>query len=345
MKKILPITLALIVALSLMITAVAEEDTYSVRIAYGPGLCHAALHVAIEKGFFDEVGLNYTLKPMDISLIPDAAATNTIDASQGMVGKWGIPLENGLGIQIVTGLHKGCSRIVVRADSGINTIADLKGKRIGVPALADPVVITFRRSLAFAGLGYKEGNLDAEFVVFNSADLANALTQGAIDAYAGGDPAIAITSEEFGFKTLLNVALDEPFVNEYCCIGFVTNEFADAHPTLAAKYVAALNKAAQWVHDNPLETAQLQIDKEYIPKSDDQTAQDNAAYLTEYDFRPSIQGGYDAILNVLYALKGIELLKPETDYLELANASFTAYGETIENDADQLEVHINGLLN
>ncbi|MDR2505010.1 MAG: ABC transporter substrate-binding protein [Oscillospiraceae bacterium] len=336
------ITALLLAALCIPAVSAAEAaavDDYVVRVAYGPGLCHAALHAAIENGFFDEEeGFNYVLIPLDISLIPDAAATGTIDASQGMVGKWGVPLENGLGIQITNGIHRGCSKIVVRADSDVNSIADLQGKKIGVPALSDPIVLTFRRALAEVGLDYGADSRDVEFAVFPSADLANALNQGFIDAYAGGDPAITITSEEYGFRTLLDTALDEPFGHEYCCVGFVSNDLARNHPTLAAKYVNALLKGGQYVKDHPLETAAFQLEKEYIVGG---TPEENVKYLLDYDYKPSVQGGYDALLNVLIALKDVGVLKAATDPIELTNASFTAYGAEITRvyTPDEYEAH------
>ena len=51
----------------------------------------------------------------------------------GLIGKMLQPLENGLPIKFTTGLHTGCTKLLVPSSSNIKSIADLKGKKIGVP--------------------------------------------------------------------------------------------------------------------------------------------------------------------------------------------------------------------
>ena len=45
------------------------------------------------------------------------------------IGKLLQPIENGLPIKFTTGLHTGCTKLLVPGDSDIKSIADLKGKR------------------------------------------------------------------------------------------------------------------------------------------------------------------------------------------------------------------------
>ena len=47
----------------------------------------------------------------------------------GLIGKMLQPLENGLPIKFTTGLHTGCTKLLVPGGSNIKSIADLKGRR------------------------------------------------------------------------------------------------------------------------------------------------------------------------------------------------------------------------
>jgi NitT/TauT family transport system substrate-binding protein len=293
-------------------------DDYAVKIAYGASLCHAPLHVAIEKGFFESEGLKFEAAQYDTAATAEAAATGHIDAGYGLVGKFAQPIENGLPIQLVAGIHTGCIKILTRGDSPISSVAGLKGKKIGVASLADSPALITRRALSAQGIGVASDNLEVDFVVFNNADLPQALANGAIDAYAASDPAASVAQDKNGLKQLLSTATDEPFASEYCCVTFVTSKFAREHPGLAEKYTRAVMRASLWVEQNPEEAARIQTEKNYVAGD----ADFNAKILASYNYRPSTQGGYDALKNTYAALREIGILKKGTDTEALLKKSY-----------------------
>lgn len=324
MKKFLFVIFAFMFAVApgIQIKAhAASEDDYVVKIAYAGSLCHAPLHVAIEKGYFEAEGLKFEATQMDSALIAESAASGRIDASQGLIGKFVQPLENGLPIQITAGLHSGCIKIVTGKDSELGKVADLKGKKIGVASLADSPALIAKRALAAAGIGVTPDKLEAEFIVFPAADLPTALANGAIDAYAANDPAVSIAIKERELKVLLDTAVDPQFKDEYCCVLFVTDKFAQDHPTLAAKYTKAVMNASRWIEENAAEAASVQQTKPYVAGDVDF----NATLLSSYNFNPSVQGGYDALSANVDALREIGILKADTDKDELVKGSFTFY--------------------
>ena len=65
--------------------------------------------------------------------LPAMLASGQLDANQMMLASLGVLLNSGFDIRVALGLHKGCLVIVVPADSKIESVKDLKGKRIGVP--------------------------------------------------------------------------------------------------------------------------------------------------------------------------------------------------------------------
>ena len=180
----------------------------------------------------------------------------------GPTGKLLQPIENGLPIKFTTGLHTGCTKLLVPGDSDIKSIADLKGKKIGVPGLADAATVVSKRSLSAAGIGVTEQNMEVEFSVYSRNDLPQALENGAVDAIALGDPTASIAEEQYGLTALIDTATDPKYKDEYCCNAFVTSKLAAENPKAAAAFTRAVQKASQWVQENPDETAKIIVDKQ-----------------------------------------------------------------------------------
>ena len=68
-------------------------------------------------------------------------------------------------------------------------------------------------------------------------------------------------------------------------------------------------KAAAWVDDNPYEAAQFLIEKEYL-SGDPQVFGD---ILASYEFTPSVQGGYEAVVKNVNEFVQIGLLDANTE--------------------------------
>ena len=117
--------------------------------------------------------------------------------------------------------------VVVAKDAAISKPEDLKGKKIGVPGLADAATVVSKRSLSAAGIGVTDQNMEVEFSVYSRNDLAQALQNGAVDAIALGDPAASIAEEQYGLTALIDTATDPEYKDEYCCAAFVTSKLAE----------------------------------------------------------------------------------------------------------------------
>ena len=141
---------------------------------------------------------------------------------------------------------------------------------------------------------------------------------GAVDAISMPDPVATNAENEYGLKVLLDTAVTEPYASEYCCVSFVSSELAEKHPDIAAAFTRAVLKASAFVAENPEEAAQIQIDGEYVSGD----AKANAEILKGYKYIPSVQGGYDALVNVATDLHDIGLLKESTDVSALVERSF-----------------------
>ena len=137
--------------------------------------------------------------------------------------------------------------LVVRKDSPITKIEDLKGKRVAVTRGTDPHIFLLR-ALHEAGLTEK----DVEIVVLQHPEGRIALEKGDVDAWAGLDPMMAQTEIQSGSRLFYrNVNF-----NSYGVLN-VREEFAQQYPAYVERVLAAYEKARLWALQNPEEFRKL----------------------------------------------------------------------------------------
>ena len=112
----------------------SESELKTAVISYRGSTCEAPVFVAYEKGFFRDEGLDVTLIKQAFDQQKTSLDSGQIDAAQANYA-WFRPIEQGLQLKITGGLHTGCVSLVTPGDSSIKTLADLKGKAVGVDAI------------------------------------------------------------------------------------------------------------------------------------------------------------------------------------------------------------------
>lgn len=306
----------------------SDNGEFELKIAYNNSLCEAPIQMGVELGFFEDEGLNVKMIKVDAAHMPEAIGSGQIDAGFGLLGKYLQPIDNGLDIKVTAGIHTGCIKVLVPEDSDIKTVEDLKGKVVGTTGLgaAAPTIVV-RRSLYHAGLNATDENCDVEFAVYSGSDLAQALSNGAVDAIANGDPQASIAQEEYNLRTLIDTTTDDEYKDEYCCISFVTGDIAENHPDIADKFTRAIMKAAQYVEENPEEVAQIQIDKEWVTGD----LELNTKLLSAYNYEPSVNGGYEALKATVPDLQAIGLISADRNPDEFID-SITYKSENLKDE-------------
>jgi sulfonate transport system substrate-binding protein len=137
--------------------------------------------------------------------------------------------------------------LVVRKDSPIMNVGDLKGKKVAVTRGTDPHIFLLR-SLHEAGLTEK----DIQVVALQHPDGRIALEKGDVDAWAGLDPMMAQTEIQSGSRLFYrNVNF-----NSYGVLD-VREEFARQYPAYVERVLAAYEKARLWALQNPEEFRKL----------------------------------------------------------------------------------------
>jgi sulfonate transport system substrate-binding protein len=145
--------------------------------------------------------------------------------------------------------------LVTLKDSPINSVADLKGKKVAVTRGTDPHVFLVR---ALADAGLKDD--DVTFVLLQHADGRLALTRGDVDAWAGLDPMMASAELQDGARLFYR----KPEANTWGILN-VSEEFAAAHPDVVKRVIKVYEQGRAWALANPDALADLLAKTAKIP--------------------------------------------------------------------------------
>lgn len=289
MKRIAKAIIALVAVSSVFVSCQKKETEFVFKIGTAnSGLCGAPLHIGIDKGIFDDefgkAGLKYQTIEINIQQASELCVAKKIDASLGLAGSLIPQMDNGLEVSFLTGVHTGCTKFYVRADSPYKTVADLRGKTVGFCGVQDSSTIAFQRK--FYDYGYTAYGPDAEFkiAVYGMTDLPIALANGAVEAVGLHDPIAYIAERDYGFKKILDTTEDEKFSQEYCCLTFVSTEVAKKYPEHTKAFIRAVLKASAFVQARPEESAELQIANKQMTGD----VKQNAYLLGTYNYTPSV---------------------------------------------------------
>lgn len=136
--------------------------------------------------------------------------------------------------------------IVVRKDSPLRSVADLKGKRIALNKGSN-VHFLLVKLLEKAGLSY--GDVEAAFLP--PADARAAFERGAVDAWVIWDPFLAAAQRQIGARVLADgqgVVSNRPYY-------LASRSFAEGKRDLVAAILDELNGTAAWAQAHPDEVA------------------------------------------------------------------------------------------
>src|SRR6201987_4171764 len=143
-----------------------------IRVGYIGLTCEAPIFTAVEKGFFKEEGLEPSLVKCEWANYKDVLALGGFDITHHLVMYFLKPIEQGLDVKFTAGIHRGCLRVQAAANGKVQTVQDLRGKRIGVPGMGTPPFIFANRVLNANGI---DGSRDVSWQVFPAGELGLAL--------------------------------------------------------------------------------------------------------------------------------------------------------------------------
>ncbi len=237
--------------------AMEKEPAYGKPIKfYLADGCTSGPTVANILGYYEEAGL--TAEGFKGTSYTEALGTQQADVAVGHIATMLVPSTNGVDLTFVGGAHIGCKSLYVLADSEYNTTADLKGTSISVPN----------------GIGASDYNitsllLDADGInPQTDVNLMQVSTDACVASMENGEISAALLSDTFAYNMVkdgklkcIRSLLDEDFADEPCCIIAMNGTFVKENPTISKKVLQCVQKAHQWMRENPEEATQVLIDE------------------------------------------------------------------------------------
>ena len=282
-------------------TTVTSFKYGTVQIPQSGALCGAPIYIAYEKGFFASEGF-------DVTFVAADTETRKINLNNGTFAtvngdfQFFQSIENGINVSVVEGLHKGCIKFLVRADSDIYTVADLKGKKIGIDEVGGTPHQVAALWLEKAGISADQAKREVTFLPFEEGNLeVEALRSGDVDVAALWDPFASIQGQSEDFRVIFDLATDPLFADHYCCFLYASNKWIEEKPEQVAALLRAYRAAQDWIANNIEESVDIIADKNYSSIDD---KRDIAAELLEHYAIPHLYdhgaAGYDVGGDVKY---------------------------------------------
>lgn len=301
-KKVHASRSALAVAVAgLMVVALAgcspaAEPTESaaaltpVRIIVAP-IQYETAYIADEQGFFEEAGLDVEILTgadgaANAARVLGGDAELTISSWTAMVTSTaaGLPLKVVMGNGVISG-EEDTSGILVRADSDIQSIADLAGRQVAVQSPGTGTDIPLLVAAQEAGID--PASISLANIPY--AGMAPALEQGQVDAAFGSSQFYSQMIAD-GNRVIANPAR-EYFANQPSTLWASSTSWLEENPDAASAFVSAMTKAVDFYTANPevvreitSRVAQIPIDQvsETIVPMDAEINLDPAAEMIGY---------------------------------------------------------------
>ena len=234
----------------------APPETTTIRIANTPGICVAPQYVAEEllriEGFSD-------VRYLDVPLnLVHRAVGSDIDLGIGFIAQYIVELDLATPIVLLSGVHVGCFELF--GTKRVNSIRDLKGKTVSIPALGSAHHSFIASMAAYVGVDAKR---EINFVAHPLGESARLLAEKKVDALMGFPPVPQELRQKKIGHVVVSSGLDRPWSQYLCCIVAGNREFVRRHPVATKRAVRAIAKATDFCAAEPEQAARLVAAKGY----------------------------------------------------------------------------------
>jgi NitT/TauT family transport system substrate-binding protein len=238
-------------------------ETTTLRLTRTPSLCTAPQYVAEE--------LLHTEGFSDIRYIDTASATESANAIGGgqadlsfdFVSPFIIGIDSGQPITVLAGAMSGCFELFVK--EGIKTVADLKGKKVGLRSLgATPHVLL---SIIAAEVGLDPVK-DIEWVVNPKSSPIELFVNGKVDAFVGNPPeSLDLRAQRIG-HVIVKTSVDRPWSQYFCCMLAGSRDYTRRNPVATKRALRAILKATDLCATEPSRASRRIVDRGFLPRYD-----------------------------------------------------------------------------
>jgi ABC-type nitrate/sulfonate/bicarbonate transport system substrate-binding protein len=222
--------------------------------------------VALLKGWlkeeFDKVGARAELVPCSVAVVPPLLDKGEVHIANSMHGFSLVQLLGGFDPVIVwqsTDIHPRTVMIVVLKDSPIKTLADLKGKTLGVPQWTCGYYGA-SEILRSGGVPLETKNNPGEVKYINLTEggsIATVLLAGKVDAISTHPTGLAALYNKDLIRDISTAVPDGVFVHGDRIVYYSKPKWAKENPDLIRAFIKAQERAVVYIEAHPDEAARL----------------------------------------------------------------------------------------
>ncbi|MEV1068592.1 ABC transporter substrate-binding protein [Streptomyces sp. NPDC050263] len=243
-------------------TAASADGKAEITVLRSNGAIFEPLYIAEQQGYFEDAGLDVTVKAGAQDTSQNAPSVLNGEAQFAMTDSSGFlkGAAQDMPIRIVTGLQSATTRtdptdgLLVKKDSAIESFADLEGKTVGISALGGTIQFICEYLVQKAGGDPAE----VKFVALPTTSLTDAATSGKTDAIFSFGP-FYFAGLDSGLRSIGNGMNDVPGMVQGLL--FSSEKYLSSNGDTAKKFIDAVAKAITYANANP--AAVKAIDKKY----------------------------------------------------------------------------------
>jgi len=240
-----------------------QLETTSVRLAKITGTCIAPQYLAEEllrqEGFTD---VRYILFEAGLGQ-SKAIARGDVDFSLNFAAPLVMPIDAGEPISVIAGVHTGCFELF--AHDRIRSIADLKGRTVGVQGLGGSPHVFLAAMAAHVGLDPVK---DINWVTSPKIAPKELFAERKIDAFLGFPPEPQELRDRKIGHVIVNSAIDRPWSQYFCCMLAGNKEFIRKNPVATKRVLRAILKATDLCASEPERVAKRMVDAGFTQRYD-----------------------------------------------------------------------------
>jgi len=165
------------------------------------------------------------------------------------------------------------SAILVRKDSAVHTLGDLRGKRIAFVKGSSAHYVLIR-VLEKAGIGYG----DVQPVYLTAADAAAAFRNGSVDAWSIWDPFYAVAQQDPQTRVLTDAQGIAPSNNFF----LAARDYASGNPDVIKAVVEETRNAWHWAKTHQQDLAQVLAEASGVDLDAEKVAAERGNYEIAY---------------------------------------------------------------
>lgn len=216
---------------------------------------HVPIMVAIDKGYFKEVGIEVELKAIPASSDRVRALTSGAVAFSNL-GRVAVITEmanNNESFYFFANIDDSPGNEGCWARPGFNSFKDLKGKKVAANTSAQ---VTMNGLLENEGMTEK----DIQFVNLPGGEMAPAIARGDVDAACVWEPLFTNVKNAAPGGKLLGTDKDTPNFKKFGTMAspdimIISRKLVNEKPEVAKKLVAAIFKGVEYTNANPEDAA------------------------------------------------------------------------------------------